>query len=83
MLGQAYSLLATFTAPQRINTDPKSLLWVLPLAAAVALVYKAIKLDKITARSYIRETVLLFASIVVVIVVAGLILCALAWLVTE
>ena len=76
-------LIATFTAPEHIGTNPASMLWLLPLTAAIAIVYKAMKLQKITTGNFIREVVVLFGSIVVFLLVTALSLYALAWLVTE
>jgi hypothetical protein len=72
------ALLASFTAPEDIRMNPQSMLWMLPLAAAIAVVYKATKLHAITPRSFIKESCLLFASIVVFVVAAA----AVVWLVT-
>lgn len=76
-------LLANFTVPEEIGVNPQSMLWLLPLVAAIAVVYKATKVSKIKAGSFIRETVLLFGSIVVFMVVTALVLYAVAWLITE
>ena len=76
-------MLATFTAPENIHTDPRYLLWLLPLIAAIAIVYKATKLPTIKVGSFLKETVLLFASIIVFLVITALALQALGWLVTE
>jgi len=75
--------IATFTAPESIGTSPQSLLWVLPLAAAIAVVYKAVKLPKITAVNFIRETVALFGSIIVFMVITASVLYILAYLIIE
>lgn len=76
-------LLANFTAPENIGVTPQSMVWLLPLVAAIAVVYKATKVPKITAAGFIRETAVLFGSIVVFMVVTALVLCAAAWLITE
>jgi hypothetical protein len=76
-------LLANFTVPENIGVTPLSMLWLLPLVAAIAVVYKATKVHRITAGSFIRESVVLFGSIVVFMVVTALVLCAAAWLITE
>jgi hypothetical protein len=76
-------LLASFTAPMRIDTDPASILWLLPLVAAIAVVYKATKVRKIRARPFIRESAVLSGSILVFIAVAAVILYILGWAVTE
>jgi hypothetical protein len=74
---------ATFTAPQEIGTNPQSMLWLLPLVAAIAIVYKATKLSKVTAGVFLKEVAALFGSIVVFIFITALILYALAWLITK
>ena len=76
-------VLATFTTPENIGVTPKSMLWLLPLVAAIAVVYKATKVPKITAGHFIKETVVLFGSIVIFMVVTALVLSASAWLITE
>ena len=76
-------ILATFTAPEYIGTDPKQMLWLLPLSAAIAIAYKATKLRKITALNFIKEAGLLFASIVVFMVVTAIVLLLVARFVTE
>lgn len=76
-------IIATFASPEEIGTSPQSVLWFLPLAAAIAVVYKATKLPKITAAAFLKETLALFGSIVVFIVITALALYLLAWLITE
>jgi hypothetical protein len=74
---------ASFIVPERISVDPQSMLWLLPLVAAVAIVYKATKVSKIKAANFVKEVVVLFGSIVIFMVITALVLYALAWLVTE
>jgi len=78
-----FLVIATFTTPQTIQTNPASMLWILPLAASMAITYKATKLPTITPANFIKEAAILFASIVVVITIIALALYALAWLITE
>lgn len=78
----AISLLASFTTPVHIGTDPVSMLWLLPLVATISIVYKATKVARIQPWPFTRETAALFGSILVFIVVAAVILYALAWVVT-
>ncbi len=81
---RTYSLvMATFAVPEKITTDPQSMLWLLPLVAAIAVVYKATKLPEIKAANFIKEAVVLFGSIVVFMFVTALILYAIARLVIE
>ncbi|MGD9109312.1 MAG: hypothetical protein PVG93_00095 [Phycisphaerales bacterium] len=78
-----FRILATFTSPEEIGVNPQSMLWMLPLAAAIAVVYKAIKMPKITSVSFIKQSVVLFGSIVAFIVATAVILCIAAYLATE
>jgi hypothetical protein len=76
-------LLASFTAPENITVNPQSMLWMLPLAAAVAVIYKATKLPKITFRIFLRESIVLFTSIVVFIITIIAVLWFVTWLAIE
>jgi predicted PurR-regulated permease PerM len=76
-------LLASFAAPMQIDTSPLSMLWLLPLVAAIAIVYKATKVHKVRPWPFIKESAVLFGSILVFILLAALILYVLAWVVTE
>jgi hypothetical protein len=78
-----WTLLASFSTPIRIDTTAASMLWLLPLVASIAIVYKATKVDRIRLKSFARETAVLFGSILVFIVVATLVIQAIAWFVTE
>ena len=77
------TLLASFTTPIQIDTNPVSMLWLPPLVVAIAVVYKATKVHKIGARSFTKETALLIGSVFVFIAVAALILHSVAWFVNE
>jgi len=59
------------------------MLWLLPLAASLAITYKATKLPTITPANFIKETAVLFAVITALIIMIVLALYALAWLITE
>jgi len=76
-------VMATFTTPEKIGANPQSMLWLLPLVAAIAIVYKATKLPEIKAANFLKEVVILFGSIVVFMSITALVLCAFAWLITE
>jgi len=78
-----FSIMANFIAPENIGTDPKSMLWLLPLTAAIAIVYKATKMPKITAGSFIKEVAILSGSIIIFIIIIALALFGLAWMITE
>ena len=76
-------VMATFTIPEKITTDPQSMLWLLPLVAAIAIVYKATKLPEIKIANFIKESVILFGSIVIFMSATALVLYSIAWLVIE
>ncbi|MHC4572579.1 MAG: hypothetical protein ACYS76_00355 [Planctomycetota bacterium] len=78
-----YRMTATFTTPEDVGTSPSSMLWLLPLAASIAVVYKAMKLPTVKTANFIKEVVVLFGSIVVFIIIAAIALNVLAWLITE
>ena len=79
----AMTILANFTVPERITVDPKSMLLLLPLVAAIAVVYKATKIPTIKPAHFLKEAAILFGSIVVFMAVTALVLCVFAWIVTE
>ena len=78
-----FLVIATFTTPEVIATKPALMLWLLPLAASLAITYKATKLPSITPANFIKETAVLFAVITALIIMIVLALYALAWLITE
>lgn len=78
-----FLVIATFTTPEVIGTKPALMLWLLPLAASLAITYKATKLPTITLANFIKETAVLFAVITGLIIAIVLALYALAWLITE
>jgi hypothetical protein len=75
-------VIATFTAPEQIRANPQAMLWLLPLAAAIAIVYKATKLSTITTGAFLKEAALLFGSIVAFTIITALALYALVWLIS-
>ena len=76
-------ILASFTAPIEIGTDKLSMLWMFPLLAAIALVYKATKMRVLMTRKYILESLLLFLSVSGFMIMAIIVLNLLSWLVTS
>lgn len=74
---------ASFTVPQRIGVNPQSMLWLLPLVASIAIAYKATKLPTIKPANFLKEVAILFGSIIVFMAVTALVLCVLAWVITE
>jgi len=76
-------IMAAFTSPENIGTDPKSMLWLLPITTAVAVVYKATKLQTITWKNFIKEVTTLIGSIAVFLIITALVLYVFAWFTTE
>ena len=76
-------IMATFTTPEQISVTPLSMLWLLPLVASISVVYKTTKLPKIRFAHFVKESVILFGSIVIFMAITALVLVAFAWLITE
>ena len=76
-------IIATFTTPENIGVTPHSMLWLLPLVASISVVYKTTKMPKIRFTSFVKESVVLFGSIVIFMAITALVLVTLAWLITE
>lgn len=69
-------VLAGFTSPVYIGTTAKALLLALPLIAVISTVYKAIKVEEIKFASFLRESILLFGSIVAFMIVTAIVIFA-------
>ena len=76
-------LLATFMAPEFVGTDPRSLLWMLPLAMLGTVTYKAIKLPEITLMNFIKEVAILFAFLIALIIALMLALFVITWMISH
>ena len=74
----AMIMLAQFRIPEEIGTNPRSLLLLLPLLVSIAVVYKATKVSRVSAGSFLKESALLFGSILVFMVITALVLTAVA-----
>ena len=68
--------LAGFMAPVYIGTTAYAFFLALPLIAVIAVAYKATKMEKIEFVSFVRESVILFGSIVAFMIVAAIIIFA-------
>ena len=82
MLEMMQLISASFTAPIRIGTNMHAILWLIPLSAAIAIVYKTTKLNEIKPIIFLKETILLFGSIIVFIAAAAIVLLVITHLVT-
>ena len=76
-------ILASFSTPIEIGTTPASMLWMFPLLAAIALVYKATKMRVLFTKKYLIQSLLLFLSVSGFMVMAIVVLNLLSWLVTS
>jgi len=76
-------MLASFTAPIYIGTDHLSMLWMFPVLAAIALVYKATKMRVLFTKKYLLESLLLFLSVSGFMILAIAVLNLLSWLMTS
>jgi len=82
MVAETFFLLASFTAPESLGLNPLTLLLLLPLIASISIVYKALKVSRMQYSVFIKETVILFFSITIFIVVTAMVLFLLAWWLT-
>jgi hypothetical protein len=57
-------ILATFVAPETISTNSAQFFWLLPLAIAGVVIYKAIKLPQLTLTVFLKEVFTLFAFLI-------------------
>ena len=67
-------VLAGFMSPVYISTTATALLLALPLIAVISVVYKATKLEEIKFVSFLRESIILFGSILVFMIVTAVVL---------
>ena len=83
MLSDMYFLTATFIAPEYIGTNPASMLFMFPLLAAIAIVYKATKMRVIFWGKFLKEAGLLFCTLSVFMVLAALAVNFIGWISTS
>ena len=76
-------MLASFTAPITINTDPWAMLYMFPLLAAIAVVYKATKMRVIFGKRFAIQTLLLFLSVSGFMIAAIIVINLISWLITS
>lgn len=76
-------ILASFTAPLPIGTNPVSMLWMFPLIAGIAVIYKATKMRVLFTRRFILESLILFLTVSGFMIAAIVVLNLIAWLITS
>ena len=64
MWNSCYILAELFSQPLYVPTSALSLLWALPICLSIAVVYKAIKMETIRPKIFVREVLLLFITII-------------------
>ena len=79
----SFAMLASFTAPIEIHTDPASMIWMFPLLAAISLIYKATKMRVLFFKRYLLESLLLFLSVSGFMIMAIVVLNLVCWLITS
>ena len=77
------NLLASFTAPVEIGTNAAMMLYMFPLIAAIALVYKSTKMRVLFLKKFFVESLLLFLTISGFMVGAIVVLNLITWLITS
>ena len=83
ILTEAFQILASFTQPMDISVNAQSMLWLLPLLASISIVYKTTKIEEIKFKSFVKEVVILFGSIVIFMAITAVVLYTFAWILTE
>lgn len=76
------ALLAGFTVPIEVHTNPQSLLWMFPLLLAITVIYKATKLRVLFWKRFAREVAILFVTISLFMIAVGVGLNVLVWYLT-
>ena len=76
-------ILATFTTPESIGTNPASMLYMFPLLAAITVIYKATKMRVIFWKRFAIESLVLFATVSGVMIAAIIVLNLITWLITS
>ena len=83
MIPDITQMLASFTQPINIPTDPKSILWMFPLLLAIATVYKATKILVMSWGKFAKQVAILFCTISLFMVFLGVALIFLVKVITE
>ena len=76
-------IIASFASPEEVGTTVNSLLLMLPLAVAITVVYKAVKVPEITTEDFIKQVLATFCFGAVLLILIAVGLHVLTWLVTE
>ncbi len=74
MLFSLALLAQLFNTPISAPTTVQGQLWALPICLSIALVYKTLKLKTLEPKTFIREVLLLFITIIGFLILAAIIL---------
>lgn len=80
-ISAANMLAQVFVEPVNVPTRALSLLLALPVCLCIAVVYKALKLEQFKAGLFVRESALLFVTLISFLVVVALCLWGVLYLV--
>ena len=72
MIQNIYNIVAAFTVPEHIGVEPKMMLWMFPLLASIALVYKATKLRVMFLGKFFKEAAILFCTLSLFMILLGI-----------
>lgn len=78
-----FCVLAGFLAPLDIGTTPLSLLWMFPLLASIAVVYKTTRMRILFFKTLLAESLILFLTLSGFMILAGIVLNLVVWLVVS
>ena len=76
-------ILAGFTAPLDIGTTPQSMLWMFPLLASIAVIYKVTRLRVLFFKRLFTESLILFLFLSGCMILAGIVLNLVVWMITS
>ena len=66
------NILAGFMSPMDIPTSPAAMLWMFPLVLSIVIVYKATKMRIIFPKKFVKEVIVLFLTISLFLILAGI-----------
>ncbi len=72
MIQNIYNIAAAFTVPEQIGVEPATMLWMFPLLASIAIVYKATKLRVMFLGKFVKEAAILFATLSLFMILLGI-----------
>lgn len=72
MIQNIYNIVAAFTVPEYIGVEPKTMLWMFPLLASIAIIYKATKLRVMFLGKFFKEAAILFCTLSLFMILLGI-----------